>query len=270
MQEIKFIHSTTNPDAPVAYCSFTAMHTVIEVLFVHDDEHKAREISGAIRDLVLELEGKFSRHIAGSDVSRLNGSTGIMAVDPELYFSLELCEQFRKATQGYFDIAALSPSRHRPAYETQPSEHKVRRCSSDIKLDFGGYAKGYALEQVKKMLSGTYGVADALINFGNSSVYGLGHHPLGDCWPVSPAQGSATQAFRLKDSALSVSGKTAGVREHIIDPVSGSLASKNKDIAVSGQSALVCEILSTALYAAPRETWPAIMHNFEAYKVEEI
>lgn len=270
MPEIKFIHSSANPDAPVAYCSFTAMHTVIEVLFEHADEPVSREICGAIRDLVNDLEGKLSRHIATSDISRLNASAGAVPLCEELYFSLELCEQFRSATKGYFDIAALSASRHRPAYETLPAGHKARRCSKDIRLDLGGYAKGFALEKVKGLLSGTYGVQNALINFGNSSVSGLGHHPLGDCWLVSPARKESEHTFRLADSALSVSGKTAGVREHIIDPETGSLASKEKDIAVLGQSALVCEILSTALYAAPQEKWPAVLQNFAAYKVVEL
>lgn len=270
MQEIKFVHSTVNPDAPVAYCSFAAMHTVIEVLFVHKDEQKAREISAAVRDLVADLESKLSRHIATSDISKLNSSTEAVELGQELYFTLELCEQLRKATKGYFDIAALSASRHRPAYETLPAEHKARRCDKDIKLDLGGFAKGFALEKVRNLLKDKYEVRNALINFGNSSVVGLGHHPLGDCWPVSPARKGSGQTFRLSDSALSVSGKTAGVREHIIDPCTGRLASKEKDIAVLGQSALVCEILSTALYAAPKEEWPAMLLNFAAYKVEEI
>lgn len=267
---MKFIHSTVNPNAPVAFCSFTAMHTVIEVLFVHEDERKAREICGAVRGLVTGLEQKLSRHIATSGLSMLNSSSESVAVNEELYFSLELCEQLRAATGGYFDIAALSSSRHRPAYETLPAEHKARRCDKGILLDLGGFAKGFALEKVKKLLAGTYGIGSALINFGNSSVAGLGHHPLGDCWLVSPAGKEEAHTFRLCNSALSISGKTAGVREHIIDPGTGSPASKDKDIAVLGQSALVCEILSTALYAAPREKWPAMLQNFAAYKVEEI
>lgn len=270
MPEIKFIHSTANPDAPVAYCSFTAMHTVIEILFVHEDEQKSREIGEAVRDLTTELETKLSRHIATSDLAKLNSSLDAVAVNQELYFSLELCEQFRAATRGYFDIAALSASRHRPAYETMPAEHKARRCGKDTRLDLGGYAKGFALDKVKNLLTGTYGIENALINFGNSSIAGLGHHPLGDCWPVSPAKAGSGQTFRLRDSALSISGKTAGVVEHIIDPVTGSHASKDKDIAVQGPSALVCEILSTALYAAPREMWPELLQNFAAYKAEEI
>lgn len=270
MQEIKFIHSTVNPDAPVAFCSFTAMHTVIEVLFVQEDERKAREAGNAIRDLVAGMEQKLSRHLAASELSKLNSCSDPVAVGEELYFALELCEQFRAATKGYFDIAALSSSRYRPAYETMPAGHKARRCNKDIRLDLGGFAKGFALEKVKNLLAGGYGTESALINFGNSSAAGIGHHPLGDCWLVSPAGKRSDRTFRLLDSALSISGKTAGVREHIIDPGTGSLATKDKDIAVLGQSALVCEILSTALYAAPKEEWPAMLQNFAAYKVEEL
>ena len=46
---------------------------------------------------------------------------------------------------------------------------------------------------------------------------------------------------------------------------SGKSAKAGKNIAVEGKSALVCEILSTALYAAPESSRADIIKNFEGY-----
>lgn len=270
MQGLKFIHSTVNPDAPVAYCSFNAMHTRIELLFVQEDEALAKETCSSVQTLTGTLERELSRHLPASDLYALNHATESVEVNQDLYFALELCEQMRAATKGYYDIASLSGSRIRPAYETSPANHRARRCGKEIMLDLGGFAKGFAIEKVRDLLENRFGVVNALMNFGNSSVIGLGHHPLGDCWLVSPSGKDKERTFRLKDSALSISGKTAGVREHIINPRTGTYASREKDIAVLGQSALVCEILSTALYAAPDEEWDEMLKPFSAYKVEKL
>lgn len=270
MEGLKFIHSTANAEAPVAYCSFTAMHTKFEALFVEEDEAKARSACNGIKKLAVRLEDSLSRHKVEGDLYRLNNEVVSVELNPDLFFSLELCEQMRAATRGYFDIAALSRSRCRPAYETNGRDHCARRLDRNIKIDLGGFAKGYALEKMKDLLSGEYEVENAILNFGNSSVLGMGHHPLGDCWMVSPAKEGVEKTFRLCGEALSLSGRTAGVREHIIDPLTGCYASKDGDVAVTGPSALVSEILSTALYAAPKTEWNEILSLFKSYKAEEI
>lgn len=267
MQGLKFTHSTVNPDAPVAFCSFAAMHTKMEILFVESDRVKAESLSRKSQSAVTALERSLSRHIPGTDLFKLNRSREVTGVDDTLYFALELCERMRCATQGYFDIAALSPSRFRPAYVTEPSTHSVRREDGEITLDLGGFAKGFALEKLREVFT-EEGITAALFNFGDSSVLGIGHHPFGEYWSISPAKGCGE--FRLNDSALSISGRARGGRDHIIDPTTGQFASKARSVAVSGRSALVCEILSTALYAAPAEKWKEILSSFKDYETREL
>ena len=268
MQGLKFVHSTKNPSAPVAYCSFTAMHTSIECLFVDEDEIHANLTAKRICDLVKGLELSLSRHLVNGPLYRLNSSTDFISVDDDLYMSLELCEQMRTATCGYFDIAALCPSRERPAYSTVPATHSVRRASGDIFLDLGGFAKGYAAEKVRSMMTGE-GIGSALLNFGNSTVVGIGHHPLGESWIVTPSSsrtsGEERADFHLCDSAVSLSGRTPDGRDHIVDPHTMRCASKDGMVVVSGRSALVCEVLSTALYAAPEVKQEEILRQFPNY-----
>lgn len=259
----EFIHSLKNPAAPMVYCAFGAMNTRFELLFLEKDEKSGRKIARRAEDCALGLEKKLSRHIPASGLSALNVGEGAVKVDDELYFTLELCEQLRAATLGYFDIAALSPTISRPAYRTFPPAHEAERTSKDILLDLGGFGKGYAVEKIKTILL-EEGIGKALINAGNSSVAAIGSHPLGAEWSVSPAAGG--KEFRLKDSSISISGRGPGGRAHIVDPKTGKPVSEGPDLAVLGRSALLCEVLSTALYAAPAEDREKLIANFEGYK----
>ena len=268
MQGLRFRYSGVNPSAPVAYCSFYAMHTVVEILFVSHDEKRAREEADNMKAMADCLEAELSRHFGGGPLHRLNSSLSFEDAGEELFFCLELCEQFRGVCKGYFDIAALGPSRERPAYLLDTSGHRAKRVSGDVIVDLGGFAKGYAAEKIRKYLEGE-GVSDALVNFGNSTVLGVGHHPLGDCWKVSPSS-DETKCFNLKNSALSVSGVQADGRRHIVDPVTMTCPSKGYDVVVTGKSALLCEVLSTALYAAPERMQDEIMNKFPAYSAGHI
>ena len=131
----------------------------------------------------------------------------------------------------------------------------------------GGFGKGYALDRVRKLLADA-GVANALVNFGDSSVAAVGSHPFGDCWQVTAKAGGGT--FRLKETSLSLSGLRPDGRAHIVDPKSRRTVSDSVVVAVEGRSAFVCEILSTALYAAPAGARQGIAAEFEGYRHTEI
>lgn len=75
----------------------------------------------------------------------------------------------------------------------------------------------------------------------------------------------AERCFRLLDSAMSVSGKNREGRDHIVNPITGRMAGAKADIVVQGRSAIICEALSTALYAAPSELHKEIIANFGGY-----
>ncbi|MBQ0006187.1 MAG: FAD:protein FMN transferase [Alistipes sp.] len=244
------------------------MHTLIEILFVHHDRQKAEAIAGGVEQMIREEEEVFSRHLPESPVAGLNMAVGSMKVGETLYFALELCEAMRKETKGYFDIAALSSFGERPAYKCIPSNHSVVRNSPEVMLDFGGYAKGYALEKARQMLSEA-AENSALLNFGNSSVAAVGTHPFGEHWCISP-QRNPEMVIHLRDSALSISGNGLSGKSHIVNPIDGKTAVKNYDLGVTGKSALLCEILSTALYAAPESEYEKILASFSGYEAVKV
>ena len=102
----------------------------------------------------------------------------------------------------------------------------------------------------------------------------VGIHPLGEPWPVSVAHpyypGRTAHTFRLQDGSLSVSGKDPRGRGHIIDPSTGNTVEKEGFVAVTGPSAMVTEVLSTALWVAPEVRRGEILSGFEGYQAWDI
>ena len=76
--------------------------------------------------------------------------------------------------------------------------------------------------------------------------------------------------FQLEGEALSVSGKDPHGRGHIIDPATGNTLEKGGLVAVTGPSAMVTEVLSTALWVAPAERRGDILAAFDGYRASEV
>lgn len=277
MAEITY--SQKNPEYPIVYAAFGAMHTRVELLAVGLGEEQGRKLMAEAEQEVKRLERLFNRFDSRSPLAVVNikAATESVEVDDELFMALELCEVFRRATGGYFDVMAsddvVVEDGARGGYALDGKGHKVRVLREGAKIDLGGFAKGYAAENVKRIFERA-GVGQAVINFGNSSITTLGHHPYGEWWPIGiehrEAQGAVAREVRLCDSAMSVSGRAADGEYHIIDPLTGSHAMGEEMIVVEGRSALVAEVLSTALYAAPRNKRKAIMAQYEGYRASEI
>lgn len=266
---MEFVYSDKNPNVTVAYASSEAMHTVLEAVLVQVGEDEARSLAERIGKLAAEIDAKLNRYDENSLFARINASRGRESVrlDEETFVLLQLCEVFRKSTGGYFDISALSPCLHTPAYILAPSDRSIRLCGEDVILDAGGMGKGYALERMKKLLSDA-GVEAALLNFGDSSIASVGRHPFGDCWKVAAKSGGGE--FCLDGGSLSFSGLSPDGRAHIVDPKTRKTVSDDCMLAVEGRSAFVCEILSTALYAAPDAARREIISAFDGYVYKKI
>jgi thiamine biosynthesis lipoprotein len=137
----------------------------------------------------------------------------------------------------------------------------------------GGFAKGFALEQIVNMARQS-GATSALLNFGNSSIAAIGHHLYGEWWSVGVEnvvqRGVVAYEVKLCDSVMSVSGRTPSGEYHIVNPHTGAKVAQDELIVVEGRSPLVAEILSTALYAAPKPERGVILRQFEGYMATEV
>lgn len=251
------------------------MHTHIELLLTGLCREQGESFAQEAEQRIKDMERRFNRHDMKSPLAVLNSRAAAesVEVDDELFMALELCEVFRVATRGYFSVATNTAGVEHTPYALDGATHGVKFTADGVQLDMGGFAKGFALDQVLK-LTRESGAASALLNFGNSSVAAVGHHPYGEWWAVgvenSAQRGTLAYEAHLCDAAMSVSGRTPAGEYHIIDPHTGLKVAQDGMIVVEGRSALVAEVLSTALYAAPQSEREAIMQQFDGYRATEI
>ena len=272
---LEFRYSDKNPLHPISCGAFRAMHTRIEVLLTGLQESAGRVLVERIEQQMKIMERRFNCHDERSPLAAINlrAAREVVEVDDDMFMALELCEAFRRTTFGSFDVATDTALQGQVSYVLDPEHHTVRFARDGVRLDMGGFAKGYALEKIRQMVA-QEGVGTALMNFGNSSVAALGHHPYGEWWAVgvehTVRRGQLAHEVHLKDSAMSVSGRSTDGRYHIVNPATGGTVAGEELILVEGRSALITEVLSTALYAAPRAQRSAIMSHYDGYMATEI
>jgi thiamine biosynthesis lipoprotein len=132
-------------------------------------------------------------------------------------------------------------------------ECRVTRVGA-ARIDAGAFGKGAALDQAAAVLSGHRWMVD----LGGQVSVGR-HHTDGSGWPVAiadPRRRDRTALnLLLREGSLATSGGSerdltvAGQRVgHIIDPRSGSPAEFTGSVSVWHQSALVADVLSTAMF----------------------
>ena len=270
---MRFVYSTKNPSVPTAYSRLDAMHTQCEILLPFLPEDEARALVEEVWSMVQEADRRYNRFLAGSMLAEVNRKAAgeAVAVDEELFLILQLCETFRKATSWYFDVTAGSRVPDREVM-LDASAHTVRFSRPGMRLDLGGFAKGFVLEQAVRKVADQ--AQSALLSFGGSSVAAVGGHPLGAPWPVAVAHSyyadRTAHTFPLENEALSVSGKDPRGRGHIVDPTTGNTLEKEGLVAVTGPSAMVTEVLSTALWVAPAERRGDILAAFDGYRASEV
>ena len=184
----------------------SVMGTQFDILMIGDEPAKLTVIWGKIQEEIKRLDKMLNRFDQESEVSKLNQIACIypLVVSEELWRILQDCKCFFEWTKGYFDISLQGFEQ----ILLNEDEHSAFFLSDLLKIDFGGYGKGYALSKVEALLKNN-GIDKALVNFGNSSILAVGKHPCGDFWPVSlenPYTKSIVANVKLCDSSLSVSG----------------------------------------------------------------
>ena len=153
-------------------------------------------------------------------------------------------------------------------------EMSVIFTSDKLKIDSGGFGKGYGLDNVKKILE-AWKIGSAFISFGESSILALGDHPYGKAWKAGIqdifSEISSLFVFNLTNDALSVSGINPKNKQkygvgHIINPHTGLAVDCFRQSAVAGKSGLIAEVVSTAILSAPDENRHQIMEQFPEYR----
>lgn len=267
-------------DGPIlVYKGKYVMGTVFEIAaYAESSEKGSAAIDKAMLEIV-RMDDLMSNYKPESALSRLNRSAHFhpQKVPPDLYRVIEQAVQFSKLSGGKFDIsvapivnlwkAALSGDPLPSLSQRQQAEDcvgydkieltppdQITFRSSCMQLDLGAIGKGYAVDRAGEVLH-SYGIRNALINSGGSTILALGSPPGQRGWLVHLRDPShkLDPYVVLKDQSVSTSEQTAvsllapESAGHIIDPTTGRPVETQFAVSVVTSSGTPSDGLSTTL-----------------------
>lgn len=275
-------------DRPKVFSAgFYAMGTRMEVLLPFTDRERGAMLLRMMQNETERIEALLSVYRPDSEISMLNtmACKAPVPVCRETMQVLVTCKTYYEQTSGAFDVAFGRMD----AVQINPAEQTVTFGDEAVKLNFGGFGKGYALQRIQKMLQ-SFGVPKGFLNFGDSAILAIGTHTSGKPWRVGPRDpeypGNTLAAFDLMDASMSVSAtirnrrtpvgesqltvpevqpSTVDVHKnapevhpftpephpHIYDPAVSGPVPCRRLVAVVDEDPLRAEILSTALLVNP-------------------
>ena len=261
------------------YKNFFSMGTRLDAVFINIDEKQADILASRIKNDLDKLENILSIYKPDSELSILNRTAlkKDTAVSPDLYEAVSLCMDYYKLTNGVFDAGrakltgyAARERRNEDGYisnllessgiglvEINEEKKSIRYHGKNVKIDSGGFGKGLAIREVKKVLI-SEGLGNALISFGESMILAMGTHPHGKYWPVAVEgifeKQSVARVARLNDQSISTSGTgfvdASGIFRpsyNIFDPRTGKTINDPMTMSFISDDPLEAEILSTSL-----------------------
>jgi len=238
------------------------------------------ELAGARRsDLDCALEAAFgavaqvhrlmSFHEVDSDVSRLNREAGLrpVSVHAWTYEVLATAVALHRRSSGMFDVTiapalqalGLLPllkdrSVQAPlagfadAIELRP-DHQVRFRSSDVMIDLGGIAKGYAVDRAVAVLR-DFGIAGGMVNAGGDlRAFGVESRTVHVRDPRDP--GRAVCRIDIADEALASTARRVELFDSrepggsaVIDPATRRPASLVDGVTIRAPSCVIADALT--------------------------
>lgn len=253
IQALPHLCKESSTGKKIYYTWFSAMHTRVDFLFVANEaESFFKELSLKAFRKIAALEITANAFDPASELSFVNAHAGTerVALSTELYEMLSMALDYNRKTFGLFDITTDSKDyddKSIHCIQLDESKH-VSFKRSGIKINLSGFLKGYALDQVRRLIADT-SMTGALINMGNSSVMCLGNRDDGFPWKI-PCGGDASGEVILRNECLTTSGNDTEERNHIVNPSTGNTIFGKRTTAVVTQSGTLGEVLSTAFFIA--------------------
>ncbi|GAB1416188.1 FAD:protein FMN transferase [Paludibacter sp.] len=249
------IFKQINSTQTIFYAWFNALHTRIDIALCNLSEEKSKILIDNIYSEILCFENMINRFNPESELSRLNriASTEPVKTAPDLIDILSKCVEYNRLTSGAFDITIQSKNYKKGLINhliIDKINSQVYFKNENLQLDLNGFIKGYVLDIVRFMIEDS-GCKDALVNFGNSSVCGMGNHPNGEGWKVTiPC--SEVEFVVLMDNCLTTSGNASN-HKHIISPNTATYSQSDNYCSVITDNATDGEVLSTVLCVSDKE-----------------
>jgi len=262
-----------------------AMGTLFRVVLYAQDASEGERAARAALERVAELERVFSDYREDSELARLGARSDAQAptewveLSADLERALRASQQLAELTDGAFDVtvgplsalwrrarrqqelprvdrlaAALESCGWRKL-ELDAQSPRARLLAPRMRLDLGGIAKGYALDEALALLE-REGFERAMVVGGGDVVAGRAP-PAQRGWRVviAPFDDERERVeLQLERSAVSTSGDAFQVLEldgrrwsHILDPRSGWALATRTSASVIAPYATLSDALATAL-----------------------
>lgn len=272
VSEKEFPEDKMDDHVEIEYEKFSheVMYTTFEILINAGDKKYAGQAARAAFVAADKLEGKLSRFIENSDVSRISGAKAGQAVmvSVETFECLKAALRVNQETGGAFDVtvgalkdlfkdgksasqtelASIIKRVGMDKLEFNEKDFSVTKNADGVSVDLGGIAKGHAVDKMAEVLI-EWGIERALIHGGSSSVRALKGPSDGQGWPVSISDPKdhtkILKELWLEDQSLNSSGLEQG--KHIIDPRVLRPVSHRSNVWVLTRDATSGDAISTAL-----------------------
>jgi thiamine biosynthesis lipoprotein len=271
------------PDARgVRSVGFRALGTNCAIQFRCADPKTALQFVADALGWLSAFEAKFSRFKPDSMLSKINQAAGKswVPVDQEMEKMLDLADAMHRLTDGVLDAATLPLIKvwdWKVVHERLPSHGeistalalsnwndvhrkpgKVFLSREGMGLDFGGFGKEYAVDQVIAIAK-QHGIQDILVDLGRD-IFAIGGNGLHPFWHVGIQDGIKTDqcigGLAVSGYAVCASGDYArrfehdGVRYgHILDRRTGwPVRHGLRAVTVIAPSCLLAGIYSTCVF----------------------
>lgn len=280
------------------------MGTQFRLIIYETNPAKAQYIANQCFNRINQLNTILSDYEATSEISQLSATAGSgkkIKVSPELWVILKQSNFYAKKSDGAFDITIGPLSKlWRSMFRKQeifngvkintakekigfrkikfhPIAKKIQLTQKGMRLDAGGIAKGFTVDEVVKMLQKN-GITQFLVD-GGGDIY-VGNPPpdqLG--WQIkisieNSAKQTEEKILYLKNTAIASSGDTYRFLEwkgkrysHIIDPRTGYGVIDKKIVTVQAKTCMQADAIASTLSVLNKE---AQIHFLKKMKQVEV
>jgi FAD:protein FMN transferase len=267
------------------------MGTTFRIVLYAPDKAAAETAAKAAFARVAELDGIMSDYKKDSELMRLCARFAKQVGEPvpvgtDLFTVLHKAEELSKASDGAFDITVgpvvqlwrharrtqqlpdmdeLAAAMAKVGYRNVqliPNARTVKLLVPGMQLDLGGIAKGYAADEVLKLLREKFHINQALVAAAGDITCG-DPPPDQAAWTVDIApiaKGQKPRSLKLTNVAVSTSGdleqfvEIGGVRySHIVDPKTGLGLTGRRSVTVIGKQGITADSFTKAVMLMPRE-----------------
>ncbi|MEZ4961003.1 MAG: FAD:protein FMN transferase [Saprospiraceae bacterium] len=262
--------------------SDTLMGTDFRIVFYTDSDSLATAAAQKAFDRIKAIEQSLSDYRETSEISQLSATAGTGArvpVSDDLWNVLTYALQVMKKSDGVFDVTAGALTKlwrrafrqkEMPAKEEIDAalgtlgykfiklnkDHSAELLKPGMRLDLGGIAKGYAVDEAMKIIKAA-NIASALVD-GGGDIAASGPPPGQMGWLIDKyvyRNGEIrVESMMIANQAVATSGDTYRYLEyggkrysHIIDPRTGMGVTRRQIVTVTAPTCMEADAWATAM-----------------------